>query len=133
MKGQKGFTLIELMIVVAVIGVLSAIAIPQYQNYVKKGALASALSTATALKTPVEQYIADEGSFPDNSDLSGSIPTFSLGTITLSADTDSQDGSIGIKLTSSSAKDATVTWTKANGLWSCAVSGAADVTLNGCS
>ncbi|CAK3015205.1 type IV pilus assembly protein PilA [Vibrio crassostreae] len=64
---QKGFTLIELMIVVAVIGVLSAIAIPQYQKYVAKAEVASALATATGVKTNVEAYSVENGSFPDGS------------------------------------------------------------------
>ncbi|MDD9175613.1 pilin [Aliivibrio finisterrensis] len=63
-QGQKGFTLIELMIVVAVIGVLSAIAVPQYQNYVKKSELGAALATITALKVNVEDSIATNGQFP---------------------------------------------------------------------
>lgn len=58
---NKGFTLIELMIVVAVIGVLAAIAIPQYQNYVVKSELASGYSSLTALKTNAEDYIANNG------------------------------------------------------------------------
>ena len=65
MKKQQGFTLIELMIVVAVIGVLSAIAVPQYQNYVKKSELGAALASVTALKVNVEDYMATEGTFPD--------------------------------------------------------------------
>ncbi|MCD9479856.1 pilin [Photobacterium phosphoreum] len=67
MKKQQGFTLIELMIVVAVIGVLSAIAIPQYQKYVAKAEAASALATMTGVKTNVEAYIVETGAFPDDS------------------------------------------------------------------
>ncbi len=63
-QGQKGFTLIELMIVVAVIGVLSAIAVPQYQNYVKKSELGAALATISALKVNVEDNMATDGEFP---------------------------------------------------------------------
>ncbi|WP_122082150.1 pilin [Vibrio coralliirubri] len=64
---QKGFTLIELMIVVAVIGVLSAIAIPQYQKYVAKAEVASALATMTGIKTNVEAFAVENGEFPDGS------------------------------------------------------------------
>ncbi|CDT20095.1 Fimbrial protein precursor [Vibrio coralliirubri] len=62
---QKGFTLIELMIVVAVIGVLAAIAVPQYQKYVAKSEAASALATLTGLKTNAEAYTVENGAFPD--------------------------------------------------------------------
>jgi type IV pilus assembly protein PilA len=61
MKKQQGFTLIELMIVVAIIGVLSAIAIPAYKNYVTKSEVASAMSTMKALITPVEAHIQEKG------------------------------------------------------------------------
>lgn len=61
---NKGFTLIELMIVVAVIGVLAAIAIPQYQNYVAKGELGAALSAVSSLKTNVEDEVVNNGTFP---------------------------------------------------------------------
>ncbi|GLR76869.1 pilin [Aliivibrio sifiae] len=63
-QGQKGFTLIELMIVVAVIGVLSAVAIPQYQKYVAKAEVASALITLSGLKTNVEAHTVENGKFP---------------------------------------------------------------------
>ena len=61
MKKQQGFTLIELMIVVAIIGVLSAIAIPAYKNYVTKSEASSALATLKALVTPAELYIQETG------------------------------------------------------------------------
>ena len=62
---QKGFTLIELMIVVAIIGILAAIAIPQYQNYVGRSNVASAVSTLAANKTGLEDYVMNYGEFPD--------------------------------------------------------------------
>lgn len=60
---QKGFTLIELMIVVAIIGVLSAIAVPAYQNYVAKSEASSALATLKSAMTPAELYIQENGDF----------------------------------------------------------------------
>lgn len=65
-RKQKGFTLIELMIVVAIIGVLSAIAIPAYQNHVKKSEAATGLATAKSLVTNVDMYIQENGTFPPN-------------------------------------------------------------------
>lgn len=63
-KKQQGFTLIELMIVVAVIGVLAAIAIPQYQKYVAKAEVAAALASMAGVKTNVEAYTVEYGVFP---------------------------------------------------------------------
>lgn len=59
MNAQKGFTLIELMIVVAIIGILAAIAIPQYQNYIARSQVTRAMGEAGQLKTAVETCLLD--------------------------------------------------------------------------
>ena len=67
-KIQQGFTLIELMIVVAIIGILAAIAIPAYQDYTIRAQVSEGLSLSSAAKVAVTEYWQDRGSFPaDNS------------------------------------------------------------------
>jgi type IV pilus assembly protein PilA len=64
MKKQQGFTLIELMIVVAIIGILAAIAIPAYQDYTIRAQVSEGLNLSGGAKAAVTEYFQDRGSLP---------------------------------------------------------------------
>ncbi|KAA3621867.1 MAG: prepilin-type N-terminal cleavage/methylation domain-containing protein [Proteobacteria bacterium] len=66
--GQQGFTLIELMIVVAIIGILASIAIPAYQNYTIRARVSEAASVATSVKTAIGLNVSENGSLPADLD-----------------------------------------------------------------
>ena len=66
MNEDSGFTLIELMIVVAIIGILVAVGMPQYQNYVARSQVAEGFSLASGLKTALAEYYSTNGTFPNN-------------------------------------------------------------------
>ena len=125
-KTQSGFTLIELMIVVAIIGILAAVAIPQYQNYIARTQVTRALGEIAALKTSVEEQLM-RGVYPSTNASVGFSGT-SLGTVVVSFTsagvgagtlTSTLDGSVSTVITGTNI---VLTRNATTGAWVCSVS-----------
>lgn len=136
MKRQQGFSLVELMIVVAIIGALTAIAIPAYKDYVKKSEATAALATLKSLQTQA-QIVTQEGpNFPaDLADIGANKDMNGLGDITLTGKNGDDKGSITFTFKENSSLDnesLTVTLTPSG--WTCTPSAifTGDLKLEGC-
>ena len=68
---QKGFTLIELMIVIAIIGILAVVALPAYQDYTARAQVSEALTLAEGQKSAVTEYRSDRGDWPTTNAMAG--------------------------------------------------------------
>ncbi|HFA3947234.1 TPA: pilin [Neisseria gonorrhoeae] len=68
---QKGFTLIELMIVIAIVGILAAVALPAYQDYTARAQVSEAILLAEGQKSAVTEYYLNHGKWPENNDSAG--------------------------------------------------------------
>ncbi len=94
-KLQQGFTLIELMIVVAIIGILAAIAIPAYSDYTIRAQVSEGLTLAGGAKAAVSEYIMDRGRYPSTQALAGLSPAADInGKYTASIDAEATPGQI---------------------------------------
>ncbi|PSU69545.1 prepilin-type cleavage/methylation domain-containing protein [Photobacterium phosphoreum] len=127
MKKQQGFTLIELMIVVAIIGVLSALAIPAYKSYVTKSEATTAVSVARGLLTNIDMFIQEKDRFPasatadDLVELGASTDMSALGTIAITADkTNLKEGVVTFTLIApATLATKIITYTKTGNGWKC--------------
>lgn len=125
---QKGFTLIELMIVVAIIGILAAIALPAYQDYTKRSHVGEGLSLAGAAKLGVTEFFADRGALPTSNadvglaaatDIKGnavkSVAVGAAGVITITYNSKVTDNATLIMTPTADVTKGSVTWTCTGG------------------
>jgi type IV pilus assembly protein PilA len=92
---QQGFTLIELMIVVAIIAILAAIAIPAYQDYVIRAQVSEGATLTDGAKTAISEYYSNRGSFPGSNGSAGlATPASISGTYVTSVDVSGTPGKI---------------------------------------
>jgi len=95
---QKGFTLIELMIVIAIVGILAAVALPAYQDYTIRARMSEPLALLGEAKNSITEYFISTGSLPDDATAAGIRET--IGTTLVDTMAYANTGNITVTLTS---------------------------------
>jgi type IV pilus assembly protein PilA len=85
MKKQQGFTLIELMIVVAIIGILAAVALPAYQDYTIRAKVSEAIGFAAAAKTAVSEHVISKDKWPSTNESAGLAPADEINSLVVAS------------------------------------------------
>jgi len=129
MKKQQGFTLIELMIVVAIIGILAAVALPAYQDYTIRAKISEAIGFASAAKTAVSEHVMSQDTWPTDNTVAGlasSITSNVVSSVAVAPGAGGNSGVITITLSSGGLGEANnkafelVGETSPNGVeWTC--------------
>ncbi|HCE2074103.1 TPA: pilin [Vibrio parahaemolyticus] len=137
-KKQQGFTLIELMIVVAIIGVLSAVAIPAYKDYVAKSAVTSAVGTLKSLLTNADLYTQNNTTATtDLGEIGGNTTMNALGNITASIEgagaASTASSTITFTFNAGNAAAGNIVYSRTpNAPWSCTNNTNPSVSIDSC-